>query len=92
MVLSTVDARDFKVTTKTLKKHAESVGIPADIEPKARQGAITDDSLSGLSEEARQELSKKSNENLESADESDDTLDDANEMAPDYTHSGNFMA
>ena len=64
------------------------MGIPAEIEPKARQGAITDDSLSGLSEEARQELSRKGDDQVQSADESEDTLNDANEIAPDGTNSG----
>ena len=55
VVLSAVNARDFSVSTKTLKKHAQAVGIPPEIDVRAPQGAVDSD-LSGLSEECRESV------------------------------------
>ena len=52
VVLSAVNARDFSVSSKALKKHAQAVGIPPEIDVRAPQGAVDSD-LSGLSEECR---------------------------------------
>ena len=56
VVLYAADTRDFKITTKRLKKLGERVGIPDTIDPRAAQGAVDSD-LSGLSEECRNSLS-----------------------------------
>ena len=56
VILGAVDARDFKISTKTLKKFAENVGIPREIDVKAAQNAL-ESSLSGLSQEARDSVS-----------------------------------
>ena len=55
VVLSAVNARDFSVSSKTLKKHAQAVGIPPEIDVRAPQGAVDSD-LSGLSEECRESV------------------------------------
>ena len=55
MVLSAVNARDFSVSSKALKKHAQAVGIPPEIDVRAPQGAVDSD-LSGLSEECRESV------------------------------------
>ena len=55
VVLSAVNARDFSVSSKALKKHAQAVGIPPEIDVRAPQGAVDSD-LSGLSEECRESV------------------------------------
>ena len=59
VVLSAVNARDFSVSSKTLKKHAQAVGIPPEIDVRAPQGAVDSD-LSGLSEECRESVTGQS--------------------------------
>ena len=55
MYLHSCDTRDFKLSTKRLKKLAQSVGIPEEIDARAAQGAVDSD-LSGLSQECRDSL------------------------------------
>ena len=73
MVLQAVESRDFKMSTKTLKKHASRIGIPSEIDARAAQNAL-ETSLSDLSEDARAELSgaKESNVSVEGDETSDD--------------------
>ena len=59
MVLSAVNARDFSISTKNLKKFAQAVGIPPEIDVRAPQGAVDSD-LSGLSEECKDSVTGNS--------------------------------
>ena len=59
VVLSAVNARDFTISTKNLKKFAQAVGIPPEIDVRAPQGAVDSD-LSGLSEECRDSVTGNS--------------------------------
>ena len=73
VVLQAVESRDFKMSTKTLKKHASRIGIPSEIDVRAAQNAL-ETSLSDLSEDARAELSgaKESDPHAEEEEVSDD--------------------
>ena len=55
MYLHSCNTRDFQLSKKRLKKLANAVGIPPEIDARAAQGAVDSD-LSGLSQECRDSL------------------------------------
>ena len=79
--LQAVESRDYKMSSKTLKKHASRIGIPNEIDVRAAQNAL-ETSLSDLSEEARAEVSGQKEPNPVE-DGQDDTEEDISSVKSD---------